>query len=136
MRERLARATPTVLALFFAFATLMCAFAAATLLFPGTPLDGLWRVKPDEHRQLLALGPAVGAGFAVLAVAMMAAGIGAWRRRRWGWALAVAIFAVNGLGDASRIVSGAVVEGAIGVAAAAAVLWWLTRPQVRRMFER
>jgi hypothetical protein len=114
----------------------MCALAGASLLTPGGPLDWIWRVKPDEHRQLLEMGPAAGASFLGLALIMALASRGALARRRWAWPLAIAIFAANAIGDAARIPFGAAAEGLIGVAATAAILWWLTRPPVRASFTR
>ena len=128
--------TPTLLGLFFAFATIMCLLAGTSLLTPGGPLDPIWRVKAEEHRSLLAIGPGVGIGFLLLALVMLAASVGSFRRTRWGRQLAIAILAVNAMGDAARIASGAVAEGLIGVAAAGAILWWLTRRPVRAAFDR
>jgi membrane-bound metal-dependent hydrolase YbcI (DUF457 family) len=126
--------TPTLLAAFFAFAALMCTFAAVTLLAPGGTLDALWRIKADEHRELLAMGSVIGVAFSLLAVAMTVTAYGTARRRRWGWRLAILIFIVNAFGDALRIAQGAVIEGLLGVMAAGLILWWLTRPQVRASF--
>lgn len=120
---------------FFAFATTMCALAGVSLLTPGAALDWIWLLKPAEHQALAALGPWIGWGFLALAVAMAAASWGTFGRRRWGLWLAIVIFAVNAAGDAARIPSGAVWEGAIGVAVTAAILWGLTRARVRATFE-
>lgn len=114
----------------------MCALAGTSLLTPGGPLDWIWWIKPGEHRQLLELGPAVGAGFLGLALVMAMASFGSFARRRWAWALALAIFAVNAFGDAARIPFGALAEGLVGLAATGAILWWLTRPSVRALFDR
>lgn len=114
----------------------MCALAGASLLTPGGPLDWIWRAKPGEHRQLLEMGPAVGAGFLGLALIMALASMGSFARRQWAWKLALAIFAVNALADAARIPFGAAAEGLIGIAATAAILWWLTRQRVRALFDR
>jgi hypothetical protein len=128
--------TPVVLGLFFAFATVACALAGLSLLTTGGSLDAIWRWKPMEHAQLLALGPVVGVGFLALALVMAAASHGSFKRQRWGWRLAIGIFAVNAVGDALRIPAGAVWEGAVGVAATSVILWWLTRGRVRRLFVR
>src|SRR6185369_8958132 len=115
---------------FFAFATAMCALAGASLLTPGGPLDWIWRLKPSEHRQLLEMGPGVGFGFVGLAAVMALASLGSFGRRRWAWPLALAIFAMNALGDAARIPFGAL-EGLAGIVVTAAILWWLARRPVR-----
>jgi hypothetical protein len=128
--------TPVLLGAFFAFACLACSLAGVSLLTPGGALDWIWLIKPEEHGLLLALGPWMGAAFLALALAMAAASLGTFRRRRWGWWLAVLIFAVNGAGDAARIPAGAALQGAIGDAATALILWWLTRPRDRQLFGR
>jgi hypothetical protein len=112
----------------------MCVLAGAALLTPAGPLDWIWRIKPDAHRQLLALGPRAGGGFLGLALVMAAASCGAFARRRWAWWLALFIFAVNALGDAARIPSGGLWEGLIGIAVTLVILWWLTRRPVRSLF--
>jgi len=113
----------------------MCALAGASLLMPDGPLDWIWRFKPEEHRRLLALGPAVGAFFLALALVMALASFGCFARRRWAWPLSLAIFAANAIGDAARIPSGALAEGLVGVGVTGAILWWLTRPRVRALFD-
>jgi len=128
--------TPPLLGGFFAFATLLCAFAGTTLLVPGGPLDALWSVKPDERGQLLALGPGIGAAFLALAVVMALTSYGAFARRGWARRLAIAVFVVNAFGDMLRIPAGAVAQGLVGVAVTAAIVGWLMRPPVRRVFDR
>lgn len=128
--------TPIALGLFFLFATAACLLVGLSLLLPGASLDAIWAWKPDEHRQLLAFGPGAGAGFLALALAMAAASYGTFSRQRWGLNLAMLIFALNALGDAARIPSGAVWEGVIGIAVSGLVLWWLTRPGVKAVFDR
>ena len=134
--EQSRAAAPALLGCFFVFAAAACTLAGLSLLMPGSPLDAIWRWKPDEHRQLLALGPLLGMAFLALAVVMTAASFGTFARRRWGLRLAMAIFAVNGLADAARLPFGPVWEGAIGIAVTGFVLWWLSRPRVRRAFDR
>lgn len=126
--------TPYALAGFFALSTLLTFAAGTSLLTPTGPLDWIWAIKPAEHAELLAMGPVVGAGFLALSLAMAAAAYGTFTRRRWGYWLAALIFLVNGLSDAARGLSGGLVEGMIGVTVTAIVLWWLTRPKVRRLF--
>jgi hypothetical protein len=70
----------------------------------------------------------------ILAIVMVSASIGCSRRRKWGWRLAVTIFVINGLSDAGQILMGHILEGAIGVAVAGAILFYLSRPTVRETF--
>jgi hypothetical protein len=128
--------TPPLLGAFFVFAAVISAATAVTLLAPGTPLDGMWRIKPAEYAQLRGMGAWVGAGFVVLCAAAAIGSIGILRRRRWGWWFAVVGIGINALADAARIPMGAVFEGLIGVTVAGAILLWLTRPPVRALFDR
>jgi len=73
-------------------------------------------------------------GFLILAVVMASPSIGCFRRRIWGWRQAIAIFVINGLGDAGQIFIGHLLEGGIGVAVAGAILFCLSRPKAREIF--
>jgi hypothetical protein len=128
--------TPILLGAFFVFATAMALLAGITLLIPGSPLDVAWRIKRSEHAQLMAMGSWVGWAFLVLATTAGLASYGSFSRRPWGWRLALAILCVNGAGDAIRAAGGAWLEGLVGVGVVIVIVWWLTRPQVRALFEQ
>jgi hypothetical protein len=96
----------------------------------------MWRIKPQEHEQLLRAGMPASVGFVGLSVIMAITSVGAFLRRRWGWWLMLVVFAVNGIGDAIRIGSGAPAEGVAGVAVVVLIFFWLTRRHVRDMFDR
>ena len=49
---------------------------------------------------------------------MLLASVGMFRYRRWGWWLALRMFAANGLADIAQVFMGRVLEGAIGVTVA------------------
>jgi len=127
--------TPRVFATFFALAAMITGWAGKSLLWRGMPFQSLWRLKPAAHATLAAWSPWSAFGFLALSVVTLAACYGVFRRRVWGWRLALAIFVANGLGDASRALDGAWVEAAVGVGAAVLILGWLTRPRVRALFE-
>ena len=112
----------------------MAALAGITLIFPGTALDRIWVLNPSGHAGLVALGRPVGLLFPVLALALAAAGIGWLKRRSWGWLLAVLLIGANALGDATRLASGAWVQGSIGVLIAGTLLAYLLTPKVRNTF--
>lgn len=128
--------TPVATAGFFALASLITLAAGASLLAPGAGLDWMWRIKPAEHAQLLAMGPLAGLGFLGFSAVAAATSVGLIRRRRWAWRLAIAIFVLNGVSDAARIPFGAVAEGLLGVVITSLIVWWLTRPRVRALFTR
>src|SRR5271170_5651388 len=124
------------LGVFFLFATTMTAYAAVTLLKPGTKLDRLWVFNKTGHAELASLGKSAGLGFVALSALMCAASVGWFRRRRWGWALGTTIIALNAAGDLVNVARGERLKGAVGVAIAGPLLIYMTRSRVRNYFRR
>jgi hypothetical protein len=108
--------------------------AGFTMIFPYTAISVIWRIKPDEFAQLLELRPWTSIGFLLLSSLMGLTVWGCWNGCLWGWRMAIAIFAANDLGDAGQIVSGRAMEGVIGITVVIAIVFWLTRPQVKAAF--
>ncbi|HUJ32045.1 MAG TPA: hypothetical protein VLY23_12245 [Candidatus Acidoferrum sp.] len=119
---------------FLLFGTAMASLAGVTLVWPRTALDHVWRLNPRAHQDLAPLGKLVGIPFLLLAVTLAIASAGWFRRRRWGWWLAVAVIATQLLGDLVNTLSGHFLEGGIGLAIAGALLFWLLRPTVESAF--
>jgi hypothetical protein len=124
----------TAFGVFLIFGTTMALLAATTLLFPATPLDRVWKLNPRAHQELASFGKIAGFGFALLAAALALAAVGWFRRRRWGWRLAVALIAAQVLGNLVNLFRGRVLEGAIGITIAAALLFYLLSPPIRDLF--
>lgn len=112
----------------------MASLAATTLLWPGTSLDRLWDLNPIAYKCLAPLGGTVGILFLLLGATLTTAGIGWFRRRLWGWRLAVVIIATQVLGDAVNFATGNLLRGGTGVIIAGALLLFLLRPRVRATF--
>ena len=123
-----------LIAIFFAIATCILLGVGMALLMPGSMLESIWKIYPARRSLLMPYRMWLGPGFLILAIFMVSASIGCFRRRMWGWWLAVAIFFVNGLSDAGQFIVGHFLEGGIGVAAAGAILFYLSRPKVRDTF--
>ncbi|MFZ0686384.1 MAG: hypothetical protein WAM89_12645 [Terriglobales bacterium] len=121
---------------FFLFGAAMAAYAAITLLEPGTVLDGLWALNKTGHAQLAQLGNSAGLGFALLSALLCAASVGWFRRRYWGWRLGTIIIAINAAGDLINGAMGEWLKGAVGVTIAGLLLIYLTRSGVRNYFRR
>jgi hypothetical protein len=119
---------------FFAFGATMAAYAAVTLLRPGTVLDALWVLNKRGHAGLVLLGRSAVLLFAVLSVLLGLAAAGWFRRKSWGWMLGVTIIAVNAIGDLINGLMGEWLEGTVGVAIAGLLLIYLTRARVRNYF--
>jgi hypothetical protein len=124
----------TAVGIFLFFGAIMAGLAATTLLWRGTALDRLWDLNPTAYKQLAALGDTVGILFLLLGASLTTAGIGWFRRRLWGWRLAVVIIATQVLGDVVNCVRGDLLRGGTGVIIAGALLLFLLRSKVRVTF--
>lgn len=122
------------IAIFFASATGVLLGAAAALALPGSGFEVIWRLYPARRAVMMPHRVWLAPGFLALAIPMALASIGCFRHRKWGWRLAVAIFALSGLGDAVQIAMGRCLEGGVGVAAAGVTLFYLSRTGVRSAF--
>jgi hypothetical protein len=123
-----------VIGAFFVFGAAMSAYAAATLLLPGTFLDVLWELNKAGHSGLVVLGKGAAFLFTILSSLLAAAAVGWFRRRYWGWVLGVAIIALNATGDAVNLVRGEGLKGLIGLVIAGLLLIYMTRRKVRQYF--
>jgi hypothetical protein len=112
----------------------MACLAGTTLVWPGTILDRIWALNPRAYNQLSPLGRSVGIPFLILSLALAVAGLGWFKRRRWGWQLAVVVIATRVLGDFVNVVRGQLVQGGLGIAIAGALLAYLLRPKTRSAF--
>jgi hypothetical protein len=124
----------TAIGIFLIFATCMASLAAITLTFPGTPLDLAWKLNPRAYADLHPLGPIMGIPFFLLAFSLGISATGWFRHRRWGWALATIIIAIQIPGDIINAASGHLLQGLIGATIASALLFYLLRPSVRSAF--
>lgn len=119
---------------FLFFGATMASLAATTLLWRSTPLDRAWTLNPTAYQQLSPLGSKVGILFLLLAVALVTAGIGWFRRRLWGWRLTVGVIGTQVIGDIVNLVRGDVLRGGTGVIIAGALLLYLLRPRIKAAF--
>jgi len=120
--------------IFLFFGASMASLAATTLLWRGTPLDRLWTLNPTAYKQLAPLGRIVGIFFLLLGAALITAGIGWFRRRLWGWRLAVVIISTQALGDVANCARGDWLHGGTGLIIAGALLLFLLQPRIRAAF--
>jgi hypothetical protein len=120
--------------LFLFFGAIMASLAATTLLWRGTYVDRIWTLNPTAYKQLAPMGRMLGILFFLLAASLLAAGIGWFRRRLWGWRLAVVIIATQVAGDVVNCVRGDLLRGGTGVLIAGTLLLFLLRPRNRAAF--
>ncbi len=120
--------------IFLFFAAIMASLAGTTLVWRGTTLDRLWTLNPRAYKELAPHGKAAGIPFVFLGVTLVVAGMGWFKRRLWGWRLAVSIIAVQVLGDLVNAFMGDLVRGGVGFVIGGALLVYLLRPQVKCAF--
>jgi hypothetical protein len=121
---------------FFVFGTLASFYAGMTLVFPGTSLDRLWVLNPRAHHELSAFGRWTGISFFLLACALALTTLGWFKRRLWGWRLAVVIVASQVLGGLVHIFFGRVAQGVVGLTISGALLFYFLGAKVRAEFAR
>ena len=124
----------TAIGIFLFFGAIMASLAATTLLWRGTVLDRVWALNPMAYKQLAPVGGTAGIFFSLLGALLVSAGIGWFRRRLWGWRLAVAIITAQLLADVVNCVRGDWLRGGTGVIIAGALLLFLLRPGIRATF--
>ena len=124
----------TAVGVFLVFGACMAALAGTTLVWRGTALDKLWALNESAHKQLAPAGRSVGPLFLLLSATLTAAAVGWFKRRLWGWRLAVGIIATQVAGDLVNVVRGDFLRGGTGLTIAGALLFYLLRPKVRATF--
>jgi len=124
----------TAVGVFLFFGAAMASIAGTTLTWPGTFLDRLWVLNPTAHKQLATFAKPAGTLFLLLAAVLAMAGTGWFKHRLWGWRLAVAVIAIQVLGDLINFFKGDYLRGGVGFSVATGLLFYLLRPVVRAVF--
>jgi hypothetical protein len=120
--------------IFLLWGAAMASLAAATLICQGTVLDRIWALNPHAYSQLAPLRAKAGIPMLVVACALAAAGFGWFKRRRWAWWLTLVILVTQILGDFVNLFMGKLVEGVIGLVAAGALVFYISKAAVRGTF--
>jgi hypothetical protein len=129
--------TVSIVAAFLFAATAIAAVVGVSLLWPNPLLDRLWDLNKPGAAAFRAMGWVSGVLMLTLGAGTAAAGLGMLGGRRWAWRFAVALFVINGGGDVvGFIATGDWLRSGSGVVVAAAFVYALTRPRVRRFFQR
>lgn len=118
----------------FALGAVMATLACVMLLVPGGRLEPIWRLNPQAHVALSRMG--VWAIVLMGAVAAMCAlsALGLWIRARWGHRLALAVLAVNLVGDTANALIRGDLRTLIGLPIGGALIAYLVSSSVRRQF--
>lgn len=124
----------SAISIFFLAGALISFIASASLLFPASFLEPIWRVNPRGHKNLSALGSWAVILLLVVSISCGLAAIGLWRRAAWGHKFGVALIAINLLGDVANTVLGTEPGAIVGVPIALALLVYLLSRKVRDYF--
>jgi hypothetical protein len=120
--------------IFLSLAALLLLVAGITLVWPGTPLDAIWAVNEKSHVELTAYALWIGILFLILSQVFVLTARGWFKQRKWGWLCTIGIFAANLAGDVVRLVSGDFGGGLMGIAIAGLIIFYLTRPRIKGLF--
>ncbi len=126
----------TALSLFFCFGVAASFVAVVSLLFPGSFLEPMWRLKPRAREGFAVMGPWAILLMCVVCAGCASAAAGLWRGARWGYWLAVCLLVINLLGDVVNAAFGTEPGAILGVPVVLVILAYLTRGRARRFFER
>jgi hypothetical protein len=126
----------TLLATFFAFGALMAGTTALALALPGGFLEPIWRLNPQARAGFLAMGAWAIPLMIVVAAGCAMSAVGLARSTWWGHRLALALLAVNLLGDAGNALVRGDLRTLIGLPIGGAMIAYLLTPRVRRCFAR
>jgi hypothetical protein len=116
------------LAAFFAFGAMMCALTVGLLLFPGSPLDSVWRLNPEARFAFRSLGNWSFLLMLAVGIASLLAAIGLWRGTVWGTRVALTILSINIIGDLVDALFRHDYRALIGLPVGAAIILFLVRP--------
>lgn len=95
------------------------------LLYPGGPLEPMWRLNPRAREGFAGMGPWAIVLMAVVSLACGFSAAGLWRGGLWGWRLALSVLTVNVVGDATNALVFRDPRTAIGVPIGGAMMVYL-----------
>jgi hypothetical protein len=89
-----------LLVIFFAAGAFISLVVMLALVFPGSDLESVWRLKPEAQTQFQTIGRGASAALmAIVATGCGFAAVGLARNTEWGRRLAIGILTINLIGD-------------------------------------
>ncbi|HYX72696.1 MAG TPA: hypothetical protein VE732_07995 [Nitrososphaera sp.] len=124
----------TILSIFFVFGATMSFITFILLLFPGSFPEPLWRLNPRAREGFTSIGVWAIVLMLIVCVACASAAVGLWRGLWLEYWLAVALLAINLLGDIANVVLGTEPRAAVGIPIVVLILVFLMSKRVKRFF--
>lgn len=112
----------------------MCSLTVILLLFPGTPLDVVWRIKPTAREELSAFGLFTIPLMLIIGAACGSAAVGLAKGAEWGRRMAIGILCVNLAGDTANAIMRANCRTLIGLPIGGLMIVYLMSRRVRPFF--
>ena len=127
---------PGVIALLMLFVIGTCAsfISAVSLTFPGSFLEPIWDLNPHARAGFSRVGSWAIVLMICVCIACLFTVVGLWRRRSWGYWLAVVMLVVNLCGDVVNVISGIEPRAIIGIPIVGMILAYLLRKRTRYHF--
>jgi hypothetical protein len=122
------------LGIFFLAGAIISFASTVSLLWPGGPLEPMWRINPRAREGFAGMGPRAPLLLVSVCVACASSALGLWRGRRWGHRLAIVVLSINLVGDAINALFGHDPRAAVGVPIAGALIAYLLSDRVRPFF--
>ena len=117
----------TLLIIFFAAGALICSIVMLALAFPGSPLEAIWRLRPDARTEFQEYGTWSIMLMAAVGAACGLSAFGLARGYEWGRRLAIGVLTVNLVGDMFNAVFRGDRRTLIGLPIAGLMIWYLSR---------
>jgi hypothetical protein len=134
VRSRKLSVGTTLLAIFFAVGALTCLATIFALLFPGSFLESIWRLKPEARVEFLQIGRGLSiALMLIVAGACASSAIGLARNAEWGRRLALAVLIINLIGDSLNALFRHDPRTLIGIPIGALMICYLLRRRRARI---
>jgi hypothetical protein len=127
-----------IVAIIVFIAALLALIVGITIFIPGTPLDMIWTLKnsfPTGFRSS-STGMIFGYSILIIGLILISAVWGLLKGMKWAWWVVLIVFLVNGIGDFISVIFGGGVNGISGVLIVSAFIIYLTRPNVKKYFEK
>ena len=127
-----------IVAIIVFIAALLALIVGITIFIPGTPLDMIWTLKNSFPMGFKSSPTGIIFGYfiIILGLILISAVWGLLKGMKWAWWVVLIVFLVNGIGDVISVVFGGGINGISGILIISAFIIYLTRPNVKRYFEK
>ena len=117
----------TLIASFIAAGAVIAGTSAASLAFPGSPLEQMWRLKPSAWVDFERMDGWAVPMLVVVALACALCAFGLFRRRPWARPVVIVLLAINLGSDFGNFIFRHDPRTLIGLPIGGLIIWYLAR---------